>query len=224
MGDARSVHYAHAASAGSPWSAAVTLDPDSCACCWNAVTTGFNDQPVALYRDETPRDMHARARTDDGTWTPAVQVGAFDWDFNGCPHVGAGLAYDPHAPRLHAVVWTGHPQHTGLYALHQNADQAPWSTPQRLGTAHATHPDLILAGPGHLVAAWSDSGPQGPELHWAASRDGGLRWSAPQRIQTQGPGTPDHPRLTASGADITAHWTQDSHDTPTTVHRALLPR
>lgn len=224
IGDGRSVHYARAPSPGSPWSAPVTLDADSCACCWNAVTTGFNGQPVALYRDEDPRDMHARSRHADGTWNPAVQVGAFNWAFNGCPHVGAGLAYDPQAQRLHAVVWTGNGADTGLYALHQDPGPSQWSLPQRLGTAHATHPDLVLAGPNHLVAAWSDTGPQGPELRWSASRDGGMRWSTPQRIATHGPGTPDHPRLTFSGSVITAHWTQGGGQAPTTARSAILSR
>src|SRR3712207_7239577 len=48
---------------------------------------------LLLYRDKNPRDMALVASADAGaTWGEPVRVGRFDWDFDGCPHVGGGLA------------------------------------------------------------------------------------------------------------------------------------
>ena len=220
--DARQIRHARAAAAGGVWSTPEILDDASCACCWNAVTTGPGGRTVAVYRDAEPRDMRARLRNPDGSWTAPAPVGDFGWDFNGCPHVGAGIAHDSAAGRLHAVVWTGKDGAAGVYAV-RSEDGTDWGPPRRLGTADATHPDLVAAGGGRLVAAWTETDAEGDALHWAASEDGGTTWSAPQPIPGTAGRRPDHVRLAAGPGGVSAHWTESADAAASVVRTAKLP-
>lgn len=220
-GDDRSVHYARTDHAGA-WGQPVVVDAASCACCWNQLAPGPEGGLIFIYRDVNPRDMSAvvQAPATD-TWSAPTPVGAFNWDFDGCPHVGAGLAVQPQSGRVHALVWSGKASAQGLHTLTSRDGGRTWSPPRPLGTARATHPELIAAGPGHLVAAWTESHDAGPALWHARSADGGASWSAPRRLPT-GPGFPTHVRLTHARGVVTAHWTQAHDHGPDTLHAAPL--
>lgn len=54
-----------------------------------------------------PRDMALIRSSDQGaSWQPVGMVGDFWWRFEGCPHIGGGLA-QAGDEQLNAVVWTG---------------------------------------------------------------------------------------------------------------------
>lgn len=101
---------------GRTWSANRTVDEETCECCWNTIATSPTSGTWVIYRDKSPRDMAIALL--DGAITKAVTVGAFQWEFPGCPHVGAGLCVSPDHS-LHAIVWTGKEKQSGIY--HQSS-------------------------------------------------------------------------------------------------------
>ena len=102
---------------GRTWTKNGSPDARSCECCWNRVTAAGKDGAYVLYRDRDPRDMALVATRDGGReWTRRGSVGAFAWQFEGCPEVGGGLVAQA-TGRLDAVVWTGEEKQKGVYAL-----------------------------------------------------------------------------------------------------------
>ena len=69
------------------------VDPSSCACCWNKMIAPQPGQVHVLYRDHGVRDMALASTRDTGEhWELKSPVGEFNWEFQGCPHVGGGIA------------------------------------------------------------------------------------------------------------------------------------
>ena len=89
----RALELARSRDFGKSWEQHQLVDTSSCACCWNKMIVTRTGGVRVLYRDYGIRDM-ALASTDDGgtTWSLDGIVGQFDWDFDGCPHVGGGIA------------------------------------------------------------------------------------------------------------------------------------
>ena len=104
LGVARSTDF------GETWEQSQLVDTSSCACCWNRMVTPRAGAVRVLYRDYGIRDMALASTNDAGTnWTLNGPVGAFNWEFPGCPHVGGGLAVawdNEGAEQLHGLVWT----------------------------------------------------------------------------------------------------------------------
>lgn len=117
------------------------VDKKTCACCWNTVKA-VGDDLYAIYRDKKPSDMSMVYSKDKGkTWQEGGVVGAFDWDFDGCPHVGSSLAFDPAAgtgastngrPFAHATAWTAKEGKLGLYYQNWSGEGTKWSAPYKL--------------------------------------------------------------------------------------------
>ena len=159
-----------------------------------------------LYRDYGIRDM-ALASTDDGgtTWSLDGIVGQFDWDFDGCPHVGGGIAVgtdDKGTEQLHALVWTGHNERHGLYWVNSTDDGATWSAPHRIGGERARHADLGAMGQ-TAVAAWDESG----GIWVSVSRDLGDRWNEPRRVSSESRSA-SHPIVLQTGETFRIFWTE----------------
>ena len=208
--------------AASSWGEPVTVDPTSCACCWNALAA-VGEEAVFVYRDADPSDMSA-ARSPDGgaSWSDPAPVGGFGWVFDGCPHVGAGLAAEPDGGRLFAAVWTGKEGEAGLYACFSDDAGATWSQPARLGGRGDTHPRLAALGGGRVAAAWTRHTREGTTLVYAVSEDRGASWPEPEAFAGGGGTLPSHALLTAAGGGLTAHWTQSTGDGPAEVRSRVL--
>lgn len=218
----RSVRSTHYDPGSSSWSEPVTVDSACCACCWNALAT-VGDEEVFVYRNVEPSDMFA-ARTADGgqTWSDPVPVASFGWNFDGCPHVGAGLAAEPDGGRLFAAVWTGKDGETGLYRTFSDDAGASWSPALRLGPAGATHPRLAAMGNGRVAAAWTQNSPEESLLVWAISEDRGESWVTPQRLSDPFEGDASHALLTVNGDRLTGHWTVTGDDGITKARSSVL--
>jgi hypothetical protein len=204
----KGLRYARSTDGGASWSANVTIDPQTCECCWNTVATGPGGKILVLYRDFSPRDM-ALARSDDGgrTWLKPTTVGAFGWDVNGCPHVGGGLAFGAKPGELFATVWTAKDNdHRGAYTLASRDGGATWSAPQQLGNADSWHPDITRAND-RLVAAWDAYVDGGTAAFTASSVDNGRTWTAPQRLNAAD-ASATHPRLITTPAGVRVFWTE----------------
>lgn len=190
---------------GATWEHSQLADSSSCACCWNKMISLGPGSVRVLYRDYGIRDM-ALASTDNAgaTWSLDGTVGAFDWEFPGCPHVGGGIAATRDTggqQQLHALVWTGHEERHGLYWLRSHDDGTSWTDPHRMGGPLARHADLS-AHEESVVAAWDES----RGIWVSVSRDLGDTWSAPERISSDNL-VASHPIVARTGDAFRLFWT-----------------
>ena len=143
---------------------------------------------AVLYRDKDPRDLAVAASTDAGTtWARRGTAGAFGWAFDGCPHVGGGIAFTRGG--LAALAWTGDEDDAGLHALRSEDGGATWSAPVRVGSRTAHRGDLAAAGD-VVAAVWDDPVAAKGKILGATSADGGRTWSPPRTLATTGAAQP----------------------------------
>lgn len=203
--------YTNSSDGGATWSRNVILDHQSCECCWNTVTT-VGDKVLVLYRDQNPRDMAMISSADGGkTWATPTAVGAFQWDFDGCPHVGGGLAATT-AGSVFATVWTGKTDVVGAYLLSSPDGGKSWNAPLRLGDANSIRSD-VAAEEQQVVAVWDTMTEGKGAVFAAASSDGGKTWSPPAQISAAS-ASATHPRVVRSGSGFCAFWTESSEGKP----------
>lgn len=185
---AQGLRYARSRDRGRSWSSDMTIDGQTCECCWNAVLPGSSVLSV-LYRDKDPRDMRHARLGQDGDWQRTTRVGEFDWQVDACPHTGGALAEtsgDNGSELLHALVWTGHQQDEGLYYL-RSADQGSgWELPRRFGMRGARNADLVTDRDGDLVAVWDEMANDKLTVYVSRSLDQGDSWSEPMQLSTPG--------------------------------------
>ncbi|MDD4932569.1 MAG: sialidase family protein [Methylacidiphilaceae bacterium] len=193
---------------GKTWSTNRTIDPESCTCCPNALLSA-EDRLFVLYRMAKPRDTALAASVNRGeTWHRLGPVGAFSWEFLGCPHWGAGIASLGSGPQpsLCAAIETGKPGRAGVYFLQSSDKGRTWSAPRRFGTPTAKFVDLA-ATDGTLCAAWEDSGATSTQILATLSRDGGQSWDAPQKLSGDDIWA-THPRVVGTGDGFLILWTE----------------
>jgi hypothetical protein len=218
------LRYARSEDGGESWSANVTAKAATCECCSNAIVTGPNGEVGILFRDSNPRDIRlVRTHNQGKSWLPPVATGGFDWQFNGCPHVGGGLALvakDGNAV-FHTLVWTGKVGHIGIYHVALPNGDEPASAPRQLGNARASHPDLAADAQGRLAAVWDSGAGETSEIWGATSADSGKSWSAPQRL-SDSVATATHPRVVATINGFRAFWTEQHAGQPDRWATAVL--
>ncbi|MCC5812766.1 MAG: exo-alpha-sialidase [Ectothiorhodospiraceae bacterium] len=208
----------HATASGDGAWTVKTVAETTCECCWNSLlhTTHGN---YLLFRGKQPRDMGLAERRNAEDWQVTGRVGTFDWQVDGCPHVGGGLAMDTEAARLHALVWTAHEDHLGLHHLHRRTNAAAWSEPRRIGSRDARNADLASL-PGHAVlAAWDQTGADAAIF---AAWVRGDRPGSPQRL-SNADHRASHPQaaLTRRGGHVI--WTERGEDGMHTWRMHTLP-
>ncbi len=198
------LRYARSEDAGQHWQAQ-TIDDSSCSCCWNRLLISVDDHLQVLYRDMEPRDMALAQSLDGGdSWLRAGTVGAFNWQFDGCPHNGGGLtAGDPQ--NLYALVWTGADNQAGLYHLQSTDAGNSWTPPQAMISEHAGfHSDIAAGNDGRVLAIWDTRGAKS-EVVFSISADRGQHWSPPQALSDEG-NSASFPRVVASSSGWLAMW------------------
>jgi hypothetical protein len=205
---------------GRSWSANRTLDARTCECCWNRVASPRAGEAIVLYRDQEPRDMAAAATTDGGkAWTPGRAAGAVGWRFEGCPHVGGGLAVG--GGGVHALVWSGSEAQRGLHALESRDGGRSWRETARVGKPSAHRPDLAAAG-SRLAAVWDDPADPNRAVYAALSSDGGRSWSAPRRLSAAA-ASASHPVVVGlRQGDFLVSWTEAVGEGPLAWRSAPL--
>ncbi|TVP54280.1 MAG: exo-alpha-sialidase [Halomonadaceae bacterium] len=212
------LHHAISGDQGNSWSSTETLVPATCYCCWNSLHHQ-QDNSYLLYRGHEPRDMGLLQQGEDGMWQDQGRVGAFDWQFHGCPHVGGALASLPEDGSLHALVWTGEEQQRGLYHLSRASDSKTFSTPRTLGSRAARHADLA-ATPEGLLAVWDE--PDQGTINLARLENG--TFSPPQVLRQEPERNPQRPLIISSDTAIHILWTEISPPGQTGwVLRTLTP-
>ncbi|MDO9213599.1 MAG: exo-alpha-sialidase [Methylococcales bacterium] len=201
----QSLRYARSTDMGEHWQASQKLDDSTCSCCWNTFAVSPSGELNILYRDMKPRDMALMQSSDNGvTWRRTSTVGTFGWQFEGCPHIGGGLAVGENNA-LYSSVWTGLEGKSGLYTLHSGDNGRTWSTPQAMGKL-ASHGDIAV-NQQHLAMIWDEREPDGMSIFSAQSQDGGVIWSTAKRLSVTGI-MATHPRIISTQHGFLALWTE----------------
>ncbi len=197
---------------GRSWRTNRVLDPRTCECCWNTVSTD-GDVVAVLYRASEPRDMRLLFSPDRGTtWNDGVAAGAFNWAIEACPHVGGGLGWSGSLERrvLHAVVWTGADGVAGVHHLMTADAGRTWSAPHPFPVPRARQ--VSVAGDGeHVVVACSANDGSGLAVWCQSSTDGGVSWGLPQRLS---PADEEiaHPKVITTTQGIRVFWSAQPTD------------
>jgi Neuraminidase (sialidase) len=217
----KGLRYARSTNGGRTWTPAATLDPQCCECCWNSLLVLPGGVVHVLYRDRDPRDMAMVTSPDGGrTWGKPTPVGAFAWDFTGCPHVGGALIpVDETGKRLVATVWTAKGgDDVGTFAVSSADGGKTWTNPARLGGTDSNRPDVASRN-GTAVAVWDEhvntDAESGNVIFYATSADAGTAWSKPVRLSAPG-ASATHPRVVAAGNGFRVLWTQKEPGKPAT--------
>lgn len=217
----KGLRYTTSKDGGKTWGKNATLKSETCECCWNTLAVGTDNSVHALFRDKNPRDMAVISSADRGAhWGDPAKVGRFNWDFQGCPHVGGGLTM--RGSSLHALIWTGATGHGGTYHLASPDQGQSWSTPQRLGDADARRGDLASTGTQSLAAVWDRVADGESTVHAVRSADGGKTWSEPKQLSPQGVNAA-YPRVVAVAGGYRAFWTESAPGQPGAWRMATLP-
>lgn len=208
----KGLRYASSKDGGRTWSRNATLKSDTCECCWNTLAVGADGSVHALFRDKNPRDMAVISSADHGArWSDPAKAGRFNWDFQGCPHVGGGLI--ARGASLHALVWTGATGQSGTYHLVSPDQGQSWSAPQRLGDTDARRGDLASGGTQSLAAVWDRVADGESNVFAATSADGGKTWAEPRQISAKGVNAA-YPRVVAIADGYRVFWTESVSGQP----------
>ncbi|MEE9397056.1 MAG: sialidase family protein [Methylococcales bacterium] len=204
------LRYSHSTDGGIHWETNKTLDKVSCSCCWNTIKMDYEGNAYVLYRDKQPSDLSIGVINHQQQWQRLNHVGAFNWQFDGCPHIGGSLDFQNTAgkKRLHAVVGTGHSEHLGVHYLYSDDAGKNWSSTTRLGDESAIHSDIAAHENGRVVAVWDMMGENTLAIFTAESKDQGVSWSSPKQISTVGTRA-THPRIVKTENGFLALWTEN---------------
>lgn len=186
QGEERSLRYSRASDPTKAWTTPEVIDPKICACCWNRIVATPDGKLATLYRGIDTNDMRL-ATSDDGgkTWTRRGTVGVFSWRFQGCPHVGGGLAMRPADSGA-----DGRKSANGAEGRKADGGAAGRKTAESSGDGAASGNISGVASRGggamEIVAAvWTgQSGATG--VYQLRSRDSGATWTKPARVETEG--------------------------------------
>lgn len=215
------VRYARSNDGGLSWQSNITADGHSCSCCWNKMTTDGEGNTYLLYRDKEPSDLSIGVMNAQKQWKRLNHVGAFNWQFDGCPHIGGGLDFQTVAgkKRLHSVVGTGHPDHLGVHYLYSDDSGENWSVTKQLGDESAIHADIAAHDDGRTVAVWDMMGEAGLAIFSAESKDRGKSWS-PARQLSKKAMRASHPRIVTTENGFLIVWTEsDGHQQQLVMRR-----
>jgi len=205
------LRYSISTDGGLSWQSNKTLDSVSCSCCWNTVKTDADGKAYVLYRDKQPSDMSIGVINNQQQWHYLSHVGAFNWQFDGCPHIGGSVDFQNAAgnKRMHSVVGTGHPDHLGVHYLYSDDGGKNWSTPLPLGTESAIHADIAAHDNGWVIAIWDMMTENGLVVFKAESKNRGKNWSASEQISTTNMRA-SHPRIVKTKKGFFAVWTESN--------------
>ncbi|MCH9697900.1 MAG: glycoside hydrolase [Gammaproteobacteria bacterium] len=203
------LRYARSTDGGQTWLTNKTLDNITCSCCWNTLKTDNQGNVYTLYRDKQPSDLALGVVDRAQNWQQLSKVGAFNWDFEGCPHIGGGLDIQQvgNGHKLHAVVGTGHQDYLGIHYLNSSDHGQTWTNPLQFGDESALHADVAAHDAGRVVATWDMMTDSGMAVFSAESADQGLSWSQPQQLSANGLRA-THPRVIKTKSGFFIAWTE----------------
>jgi len=205
------LRYARSTDGGLSWQPNLSLDNISCSCCWNTINTDGNGNAYVLYRDKQPSDLSIGIIDSKQHWQWLNHVGAFDWQFDGCPHIGGGFDFQntQGKKRMHAIIGTGHPEHLGVHYLYSDNAGKNWSSPLLLGNESAIHADIAAHDNGRVLAVWDMMSENGLAVFAAESSNRGESWSKPRQLSKVGMRA-THPIIVKTEKGFLAAWTESN--------------
>lgn len=203
---AQGMRHALSRDGGQSWSKNITLDDVTCACCWTTARL-YEGTLYVLYRDKQPSDM-SMGVLHGQQWQRLGTVGEFNWFFEGCPHIGGGMAFagSKNNPSIHAVIGTGLPEQSGIYYLHSNDGGKSWTQPVRMGDETGLHGDVAIDANGRLVVVWDAIADDGLAI-FAAERLHDGKFTEPVKLSAPG-ARAAFPRVVPAGKKFLVVWTQ----------------
>lgn len=204
------LRYAQSTDGGLSWQANISLDNLTCSCCWNTINTDAKGNAYVLYRDKQPSDLSIGRIDSQQQWQRLNHVGAFNWQFDGCPHIGGGFDFQNTAgkKRMHAIVGTGHPQHLGIHYSYSDDAGKNWSSAIAFGDESAIHADIASHDNGRVMAIWDMMSEDGLAIFRSESKDQGAHWSKPEQISTAGMRA-THPAIVKTEKGFLTLWTEN---------------
>jgi hypothetical protein len=198
----QSLRYSQSLDHGKNWHPPIKLDDSTCSCCSNTLALSPNGAIHVLYRDMKPRDMSMLTSIDHGiSWQNKKVIGNFNWEFDGCPHVGGGLTFDE-SNNFYSSVWTGFSGISGLYTISKNHTV-------KIGK-NATHSDIIAMND-RIIVVWDEIQPGGTAIFSSQSFDNAMSWSTPLQLSDPG-NAATHPRIIASDGNAQVLWTEKANN------------
>lgn len=207
----QSLRYAKSEDGGLTWLANNTLDEVTCSCCWNTVKSDSDNKAYVLYRDKQPSDLAIGVVDTQQHWQRLNNVGAFNWQFDGCPHIGGDFDFQTVAGKtvMHSVVGTGHADHLGVHYTRSENKGENWSPTIQLGDESALHANIAAGDDGRVVAVWDMNAEQGLGIFVSESVDQGTQWSKPIQI-SESDSRASHPIVIKTKTGFFSVWTE--HD------------
>lgn len=211
MGETVGLRTASSHDGGLTWQDERTLEPRVCTCCSVQATKLPDSHLAILYRDHAPKDMRlGLLDSEELHWSQMSRVGAYDWQFEGCPHMGGGL--QGHWLRgdfmLHAAVWTGVNNRQGIHYLRSKDSGSSWSNDLLIDEA-GSDPDLVTADGERIAIAYRQGIGSGGRIIVRVSDDAGLHWKSPRAYGSPGVRV-ESPKLIADATGFTVLWTETS--------------
>ncbi|MEZ5615603.1 MAG: exo-alpha-sialidase [Rhodocyclaceae bacterium] len=159
----------------------------SCQCCRTALAW-TRSGPVAFWRHVFGRNIRdfAIAALDDG---PLLRVTDDEWEIDGCPHHGGGIAADGRG-NLHIAWFTNGGKRKGIFYrriaqadFSKAAATLDMSEPLALGdpARQAGHPAVAADGD-RVLLTWREFDGQRFSAWAMFSQDAGQSWGAPQKL------------------------------------------
>ncbi|MBI2374678.1 MAG: exo-alpha-sialidase [Deltaproteobacteria bacterium] len=211
------VYFARSTDGGATWPASVKVNDDTSVYPQDEPAIAADASGIVAvwkdYRSVASYDIYFSRSADDGvTWGTNRKVNSDTGNFaQDQPSVAV-------APGVVAVAWRDYRNGAGdpdIYFARSTDGGATWSANVRLNSdgagKHQLGPSVLAVG-GALYVAWSDMRGSSYDLYYVKSTDGGVTWSANQRLDDDsGTGAAEAPRLAArpDGSMIVAAW-QDS--------------
>ena len=151
------LRYAQSVDGGLSWQTNKTLDKITCSCCWNTVKSDTDGNAFVLYRDKQPSDLSIGVITQQQQWQRLNHVGAFNWQFDGCPHIGGNFDFQKTTKiRKYCMLWSVlDTQSTLAFIIYiQTTLEKPGLSTKRLGDETAIHADIATHNNGRVVSVW----------------------------------------------------------------------
>ncbi len=209
-GDTQGVRYARFNPDTATWDQHNTLEATACTCCWLNIEVDTDNHISLLYRDDSPRDMKLISSLDGGKiWLAAKTVGDFNWEFIGCPHQGGGLTTTQHnqGTQLHSAIWNGHNEGKGIYYSQTSLIQDKQTLLKPIAGNSSSSADIAALSAQSIRIVYTSGSYESKSVITKYSQDGGLSWSAEQRLTAEG-AEPSHPRIVAINNRYHLFWTE----------------
>ncbi|MCC6988025.1 MAG: exo-alpha-sialidase [Acidobacteria bacterium] len=193
------------------------ITPGVCYCCKSAIVALPGGRLVSAWRHvyaDNMRDIAFTVSRDGGrTFAAPARVSQDGWSINGCPDDGPALAAGADA-RVHIVWPTVIPGPEPMGALFYAAmrDDTGFTARTRiptLGAPKPSHPQVVAAGAGRVVAAWDESvGGVRSAAYSVGERhaDGSVRFAPATRLAAGG-GPSSYPVMAVTNRGVLAAWT-----------------